>query len=86
MHATLEGGDVKLMASDTENASDSAKKIDLSIGGKDETHLRQIFEKLGEGGEVHQELAPAFWGDIFGSLTDKFGVNWMVVISRPSGS
>jgi PhnB protein len=26
-------------------------------------------------------LEKQFWGDIFGSLTDKFGINWMVNIS-----
>jgi PhnB protein len=27
------------------------------------------------------ELSPAPWGDTFGMLTDKFGINWMVNIT-----
>lgn len=84
MHAMLTGGDVKLMASDSANASDKAAKIDLSLGGKDENRLREIFAALSEGGSIYQELTKMFWGDIFGSLTDKFGVNWMVNIEGES--
>ncbi len=81
MHARLEGGDIKLMASDTDKASPAAAKVDLSLGGTDEKKLREIFGKLGEGGTVHSELKKEFWGDLFGSLTDKYGVNWMMNIA-----
>lgn len=37
-----------------------------------------LFAKLSEGGNVTMPLADQFWGDYFGSTTDKFGVNWMV--------
>ncbi len=83
MHASLEGGDIKLMASDTEKASDEAKKVDLSLGGTDETRLREIFAKLSEGGTVNQGLTPMYWGDLFGSLTDKYHINWMMNIGKP---
>jgi len=81
MHARLEGGLIKLMASDTKRASPAVAKIDLSLGGSDEAKLRQIFDKLSEGGQVKSALKKEFWGDIFGSLTDKYGVNWMVNIT-----
>jgi PhnB protein len=87
MHARLEGGDIKLMASDTENASPTAAKIDLSLGGTqaNEARMREIFNKLGEGGSVRSELKKEFWGDTFGSLTDKYGVNWMMnIASEPT--
>ena len=38
----------------------------------------RLFAALSEGGKISMPLAVAFWGDYFGSLTDKFGVNWMV--------
>jgi PhnB protein len=87
MHARLEGGDIKLMASDTDKASPVAAKVDLSLGGTeaDEARMREIFKKLGEGGKVHSGLKKEFWGDTFGSLTDKYGVNWMMNIA-PSQS
>ena len=37
----------------------------------------RLFKALAEGGKVEMALTEMFWGDYFGSLTDKFGVQWM---------
>jgi PhnB protein len=37
----------------------------------------ELFSKLGAGGKVDMPLQEMFWGDYFGSLTDRFGVQWM---------
>lgn len=37
----------------------------------------RLFKALSEGGKVEMEPAEMFWGDYFGSCTDKFGINWM---------
>ncbi|TDH27072.1 VOC family protein [Segetibacter sp. 3557_3] len=49
--------------------------INLQPDTKAET--KQLFDKLAEGGTVTMELQDMFWGDYFGSCTDKFGVQWM---------
>ncbi len=36
-----------------------------------------LFAKLSEGGKIGMPLTEMFWGGYFGSLTDKFGVQWM---------
>ncbi len=41
-----------------------------------------IFARLAEGGEVEMPLQDMFWGDYFGSVTDKFGIKWMVNCSE----
>jgi PhnB protein len=38
----------------------------------------RLFKALSEGGKVTNPLADMFWGAYFGSLTDKFGIKWMV--------
>ncbi len=38
----------------------------------------KLFASLSEGGEVTMALMEMFWGDYFGSVTDKFGINWMI--------
>src|SRR5688572_14799609 len=38
----------------------------------------KLFRALSEGGNVEMDLQEMFWGDYFGSCSDKFGVNWMV--------
>jgi PhnB protein len=37
----------------------------------------KLFNALKEEGDVEVDLQQMFWGDYFGSLTDKFGVKWM---------
>ena len=37
----------------------------------------KLFNALAEGGKIGMPLQEMFWGDYFGSLTDKFGIQWM---------
>lgn len=82
MHALLSGGDIRLMGSDSTRETDFGQSfISLSLSGTDKDKLHNAFEKLAEGGEITMPLEKAPWGDEFGSVTDKFGVEWMVNIS-----
>ncbi len=81
IHASLRGGEVTLMGSDTHDKMLGAGKIELSLSGNDEETLRKIFDGLSAGGRVKSPLQKEFWGDTFGSLTDKFGIDWMVNIA-----
>lgn len=38
---------------------------------------KRLFDTLSAGGKVEMQLQEMFWGDYFGSCTDKFGVQWM---------
>ena len=83
MHASLSGGLVDLMGSDSGKASKKAAKIELSLSGTDEAKLRQVYDSLVQGGKATMPLSKQFWGDTFGMVTDKYGVDWMVNISAP---
>ena len=37
----------------------------------------RLFNALAAGGKVGMPLADMFWGAYFGSLTDRFGLQWM---------
>jgi PhnB protein len=37
----------------------------------------KLFNGLAEGGKIETPLQVMFWGDYYGSLTDKFGITWM---------
>lgn len=41
------------------------------------TETDRLFAALSAGGKVEMPMQEMFWGDYFGSCTDKFGVNWM---------
>lgn len=49
--------------------------ISLQPDTREET--KRLFNALSEGGKIEQELQDMFWGDYYGSCTDKFGVKWM---------
>lgn len=38
----------------------------------------RLFKELSKDGKIEMPLQEMFWGDYFGSLTDKFGVQWML--------
>lgn len=37
----------------------------------------RLFNALAEGGKVELPLQNMFWGGYYGSLTDRFGIQWM---------
>lgn len=82
MHATLKHESLSFMASDghTDHTVMMGNNIHMSISGTDEKQITEWFNKLAVGGKINMPLAKQFWGDTFGMLTDKFGINWMVNI------
>ena len=84
MHSMLEADNgITFMASDTPKDMEfrTGTNMNMSLSGDDESELRPYFEKLSAGGTIQAPLEKAPWGDTFGMLTDKFGVNWMVNIT-----
>ncbi len=43
-----------------------------------------LFAALSVGGKVDQPMQEMFWGDYFGSLVDRFGVQWLINCTSPS--
>ena len=86
MHAMLEADNgISFMAADTPNGMEyqPGSNFSMSLSGDNEAELRNYFEKLSAGGTVLEPLVKAPWGDTFGMLVDKFGVNWFVNITGP---
>lgn len=85
MHATVKLPDGPLMASDSgpwAPVSGPMQSCSLSLAFEDLGKARRVFEALGEGGTVTMPLQPTFWAAGFGTLTDRFGVPWMVNCER----
>ena len=53
--------------------------ISISAGASSKEEANRIFSRLSESGKITMPIADMFWGDYFGSCTDKFNINWMVV-------
>ncbi len=85
IHADLKNDALSFMASDGDEQHPvvMGNNIHMSVVGTEEALLTKYFNGLAEGGKVDMPLAKQFWGDIYGQLTDKFGVHWMVNIMAP---
>jgi uncharacterized glyoxalase superfamily protein PhnB len=60
-------------------ASDSYSFM-ISYDTEEETNT--IFNKLADGGNVTDPLAPQFWAPLYGFVRDKFGVGWSVSMNE----
>ncbi len=79
MHATLQGPGFQLVAFDASDlGSGSMTRASISIALPDVEEARRIFEALAADGAIQMPYEKQFWGATFGSLTDKFGISWMV--------
>jgi len=81
MHASLRFDDAAIMGADAigDWQRKAGNNFALSLATNDEAGARRAFEKLAAGGKVTMALEPTFWGaKLFGMLTDKFGIEWMV--------
>lgn len=77
MHAKFEGPGVLFFASDNDDAEPMRGSAHiLTMDNRELTD--RLFARLGEGGRVTTALAVQPWGDYYGKLTDKFGVQWMI--------
>lgn len=82
MHATLRIGESVLMCSDgTCGGRPVFGGFSLSLDCEDEAAARRTFAALAEGGQVQMPLGPTFWAPLFGMVSDRFGVTWMVGVS-----
>ncbi len=81
MHVELPilGGHV-LMGSDAPASigfpTTRGNNIQINLEPDSRTETTRLFKALAEGGRVNAPLQETFSGGYFGSVTDRFGVNW----------
>lgn len=84
MHATLKVGEGHLMMSDSfMEPSDPMNGSSVMLSFDTKEKAAEVFAKLATGGEETMPFAPTFWSAGFGTLTDKFGIKWMVGTDQP---
>lgn len=80
MHAELSVQGTMVMFSDTMPGMPLVRgnNFSLTVVSKDMDEIKSLFAKLKEGGKVGMDLQETFWSKCYGSLTDKFGIQWQV--------
>lgn len=80
MHAEFRVGDSVLFASDGPQIGKATfEGITLTLAVKDPAEADRFFAALADGGQVRQPLTKTFFSPSFGTLTDRFGVGWIVI-------
>lgn len=54
--------------------------VSLTVTLDDIDEARRMFGKLADGGIVTMDLQETFWSPLYGSLTDKFGIEWQISV------
>jgi PhnB protein len=88
MHVSLPiGKDNVLMASDALESLGQkltqGNNLYISVHPESKEEADRIFGALSAAGRVEMSIADQPWGDYYGSLKDRFGVQWMVNYTYP---
>lgn len=79
MHASFTVGSMTLFASDGCDDKSKFEGFRLSLTLLNQAACKKAFEELSEGGSVDMPLSETFWSPLYGMLTDKFGLGWMLM-------
>lgn len=52
--------------------------VHINLEPDTRAETKRLFDALSAGGKITMALQDMFWGAYYGSVTDKYGVQWMV--------
>jgi PhnB protein len=82
LHARIAIGGTELLGADIPGA-EPMRSAYLSLEVESDSEAERIFAALSEGGRVLMAMEETFFATRFGQVRDRFGVNWMILRSRP---
>ncbi|RFS19368.1 VOC family protein [Chitinophaga silvatica] len=87
MHVALPIGDgTVLLGSDSpdqEHEFKAGNNFSIVIRPFNEEEAHRLFNELSAGGRIVMSLEKTFWGALYGSFIDKFGISWMINFDLP---
>ena len=84
MHSAFRIGETTMFATDGPTAGHATfTGTTLSLSLSTDAEAARFFAALSAGGQVGMPLAKTFFASSFGTLTDRFGVPWMVLVPTP---
>jgi len=84
LQATLTNGNVVIMATDItpQNGLVKGNNISLMLDCSSEAEIETLYKKLLVGGHANHPLEDTFWGALFGDVTDKYGIHWLLNFNK----
>lgn len=79
MHSHLVNEKFTIMASDTmpDHQITVGNNISVMVVCDSDEEVNTLFDSFSQGAKITMPVADQFWNARFGTLTDKFGINWM---------
>ena len=81
MYAGIQVGNETLMFMDMPSGERLIKGNNISptISTNDKTEVSRLFNELRDGGKVDMDLQKTFYSELYGMVTDKFGITWQIL-------
>jgi PhnB protein len=84
IHARMNVGDTVLIANDVPPATfQKMRSVYLYWSVDSVEEAEQVYELLGEGGEIFMPMEETFFATRFAMLRDRFGVSWSIIHELP---
>lgn len=62
----------------------AGNNVHINLEPDTRAETKRLFHALADGGRVEMPLQDMFWGAYFGSLRDRYGVQWMFNCAQPA--
>lgn len=83
MHASVRiAGSEILMSDGMKTGPLDFQCMSLSLAVPNEAEADRLFNALAKDGTVQMPIGPTFFAKRFGSVADKFGVSWMIMVPQ----
>lgn len=80
MHSQFKVANAEIFASDGCEPDKTSEGFSLALTIPSRDEAVRVFDALADGGTVNMPLTETFWSPLYGQVTDKFGVDWMVML------
>jgi PhnB protein len=76
-----------VMFSDCPSGSEYVKgtNVALTLGTTDADEIKRLYAALSEGGSVNMALGKTFFSELYGMVTDPFGITWQLSMTPFAG-
>jgi PhnB protein len=80
LHSILRKDALVLMGSDIvpDEGLVRGNSVCLALECSSAAEIRNIYKKLSAGGIASHPVEPTFWGNLYGTLIDRFGNHWVL--------
>jgi PhnB protein len=80
MHSEFTVGNAHIFATDCGDPGTSYSGFSLTLTVQTAADAHRVFDALADGGTVRMPLSKTFWSPLYGQVTDKYGIGWMVML------